>query len=303
MAMFEKKLAILIFHRVLDRPDPLRPYDPDIRLFEQQIAQLTRWWNVLPLQEAIASLRDGSLPARAVSITFDDGYEDNFRNAVPILKKHSAPATVFVATGFLDGGIMFNDLVTEAVRNSRKDAITVSDEADAIPLGNSSAERLDALGKVLGQIKYRGMDERETLARRIAAEHGYDPGSGPMMTSQQVRDTRQSGMEVGAHTERHPILREVSGEVAKREIEVGKSTLESILQEEVQGFAYPNGKSARDFDQRDVDVVRTAGFDYAVTTDWSAARSSSDLYRLPRLSLGGSAIKNLSIVAKAKLKP
>ena len=54
------------------------------------------------------------LPPAAAAITFDDGYRDNLEIAAPILKRRGLPATLFVASGFIDGGIMFNDMVIEA---------------------------------------------------------------------------------------------------------------------------------------------------------------------------------------------
>ncbi len=52
------------------------------------------------LYEALAG--NGQLPENPVLITFDDGYEDNYTNAYPILKKYGFKATIFVVTGFLD---------------------------------------------------------------------------------------------------------------------------------------------------------------------------------------------------------
>ena len=73
-------------------------------------------FNVISLADGVAGLKRGCLPPRALSITFDDGYRDNHDIALPILLQLGLPATFFVATGFLDGGRMFNDTVIEAVR-------------------------------------------------------------------------------------------------------------------------------------------------------------------------------------------
>ncbi len=102
------RLTILIFHRVLDRQDFLQPGEPTADEFDSQIRWLTSWFKVLPLSEAVEALRAGDLPERRLAITFDDGYPDNHDVAVPILRRHGAVATFFVATGYLDGGIMFN---------------------------------------------------------------------------------------------------------------------------------------------------------------------------------------------------
>ena len=86
-----------------------------------------RWvksvFNVIPLEEGVAGIKSGKLPPRALSITFDDGYANNATVAAPILKRLGLHATFFIATGFLDGGRMFNDTVIEAVRGYRGDML------------------------------------------------------------------------------------------------------------------------------------------------------------------------------------
>ncbi|MCU0943281.1 MAG: polysaccharide deacetylase family protein, partial [Hydrogenophaga sp.] len=108
------RLSVLIFHRVLAQPDPLFPGVPDVRRFDEVCRWLARWFRVMPLDEAVRALKRGNLPARAAAITFDDGYADNHDQALPVLRAHGLPATFFVATGFLDGGRMWNDTLIES---------------------------------------------------------------------------------------------------------------------------------------------------------------------------------------------
>ena len=298
----QKRLVILIYHRVLDEPDPLRPYDPDKALFDRQIRQITRWWHVLPLREGISRLRDGTLPARALSITFDDGYEDNLSNAIPILNDYDAAATFFVTTGYLGDTMMFNDLVIEAVRKCKDNVITLPESSQEYVVGKSVAERLNGIASVLGEMKYRNPVERHELAEGIASRYNVDTTARLMLTIDQVREMRDAGMEVGAHTERHPALGSICDAEATAEVQNSKDTLEEILQEEIHGFAYPFGKSQRDFGERDVDVVKAAKFKYALTTDWSTADAGTDVFKLPRLSLGASSWRNFATVLKGKLR-
>src|SRR5438067_10198380 len=104
-----QRLSILVFHRVLPQQDPLFPDEMDAQRFDKLLALLKSCFNVVSLRDGIDGLRRGKLPSRAVCITFDDGYADNAEIALPILQRHGMPATFFVATGFLDGGRMFND--------------------------------------------------------------------------------------------------------------------------------------------------------------------------------------------------
>ena len=71
------RLSVLIFHRVLPAADPLLPELPTAAEFEATMRWVREWFQVLPLGEAAGRLFDGSLPARAMAITFDDGYADN----------------------------------------------------------------------------------------------------------------------------------------------------------------------------------------------------------------------------------
>ena len=112
------RLSILIYHRVLPRRDPLFPEEGHAEDFDRHMEQLAGCFRIMPLSDAIQGLRRGSLPARAASITFDDGYADNAEVALPILKKHGISATFFVAASFIDGGRMWNDAVIELIRHA-----------------------------------------------------------------------------------------------------------------------------------------------------------------------------------------
>ena len=131
------KLSVLIYHRVLAAPDSILYGEIDAMRFEVCMELVAAEFNVLPLGEACSRLVRGALPARAVCITFDDGYSDNEQIALPILKRLGLPATFFVATGFSNGGIMFNDGVIEAVRHSAEGTYDLT----ALGFGNYTLRR------------------------------------------------------------------------------------------------------------------------------------------------------------------
>ena len=110
------RLSILIYHRVLARPDPLFPEESAAESFDQQMSELSACFRIMSLRDAIQGLRKGTLPSRAACITFDDGYADNAEVALPIQQKHGICATFFIASGFLDGGRISNDTVIELLR-------------------------------------------------------------------------------------------------------------------------------------------------------------------------------------------
>lgn len=278
------RLSILIFHRVLPLPDPLLPDEPDIARYDQTMVWIRAWFNVLPLDEALARLASGTLPARAAVITFDDGYADNLLQAVPILKRHGLHATFFIATGFLDGGIMWNDRIIEAVRNARATAIsirTLSLETLAIA---TSAEKLIAINCLIRAIKHLPPEQRQEMVDSVVDACGVTLPSDLMLTSEQLVKLRDSGMGIGAHTVNHPILSLLKRDVALREIGDSRDHLESILQQRVLLFAYPNGKYGADYNEDHTRIVRSLGFSAALTTTPGAARKDTDSYQLPRFT-------------------
>ena len=117
------RLSILIFHRVLPQQDPLFPGEIFAEQFAALMSHVASRFRVLALHDAVQALAHGTLPARAMAITFDDGYADNLEIAAPILQHAGLPATVFVATGYLDGSCMWNDLVIQALRATQRTSI------------------------------------------------------------------------------------------------------------------------------------------------------------------------------------
>lgn len=285
----DPRLSILIYHRVLERPDPLFPDEIDADRFNILCAQLAREWRVISLGQAVAMWTKGKLPARALSITFDDGYADNATVALPILQRHRLVATFFVSTGFLDGGRMWNDTVIESLRRSSRDAIDLAavDPTSGpihLPLG-SVANRRAAIEAVLPRIKYQPLDARERLLQALVAAAGEPPlPETLMMSSAQVRALADAGMEIGGHTVHHPILNELSDDEALAEIRDGRDRLQQITGRPVEAFAYPNGLPDRDYDHRHVAMVRNLGFRAGVSTARGVAGRDADLLQLPRFT-------------------
>ena len=109
-------------------------------------------FTVLRLGEACARLAQRSLPARSVCITFDDGYADNERVALPILGRLGLPR-FFVATGFLAGRTMFNDDVIEIVRTARQGVHDLSTFGLGTCTLGDIASRRAAIDRLLTDIK------------------------------------------------------------------------------------------------------------------------------------------------------
>ncbi|MBL4588531.1 MAG: polysaccharide deacetylase family protein [Alphaproteobacteria bacterium] len=261
----------------------MRPGEITAKEFDDKMALIARYFNPLSLNDAVTKLKQGTLPQRAICVTFDDGYRDNADIAYPILKKHNIPATFYVATGFLDGGRMWNDTVIEAIRIYPKQSINLTE----IDLGdyelNSDSQREVAAQKIIKQIKHLPQHERTEKVDAIASMVSKLPND-LMMDSTQIQTLSQQGVHIGGHTVTHPILSALTSEQAEQEISAGKAALENIIQQPVTEFAYPNGKPGQDYLPEHVDIVKKLGFKTAVSTQWGVSNRRSDLYQLNRFT-------------------
>lgn len=278
------KLTTFIFHRVLPQPDPLFPHEPDAARFDQMLGWIKAWFNVLPLDVAIERLRTRQLPPRAAAISFDDGYADNRTVALPILQQHGLPACFFIATGFLDGGCMWNDTVIESVRACSSDSLNLTELGLGSHPINSVLGKRTAIEAIIGQIKYLPVGERLELTQKLSEATGVTPPSDLMLTSAQVKELHAGGMQIGAHTVSHPILARTDLPEARREITSSKLFLEQLLQTRIVLFAYPNGKPGNDYLPEHATLVRELGFDAAVSTAWGVADHRTDPFQIPRFT-------------------
>jgi peptidoglycan/xylan/chitin deacetylase (PgdA/CDA1 family) len=276
------KVQIFIFHRVLDRPDPLAPGEPDIARFDEIIRRVSDTFNVISLAEAVERLRSKSLPKRAACITFDDGYRDNYTNALPILKKYGVPFTVFIATDFLDGRMMWNDQVIEAVRVQNQ-PLTLPELGVIDGVCASHEQKRQLLRAIIPKIKYMPSPQREELSASIAQRCGCQHMS-LMMSRDDVIALRDQGVDIGAHTRTHPILANLTQQDARREIAESREYLEALLKQRVGLFAYPNGRPGQDYLQRDRELVKELGFNAAVSTPQAVATCGDDIFALPRFT-------------------
>lgn len=277
-------LTILIYHRVLPEVDPLFPGELTQAQFEWQLDLLARDYKVLPLSEAVECLKRGRLPTGAAAITFDDGYADNYTHALPLLQKYRLPATVFVASGYLDGGMMWNERVIHAIRTYAGEEIDLRALNLDVSVVNTAASRTALIRQILGKFKYLEHKERETAVDALVTLLQTKLPDDQMMSSAQLRALADSGVEIGAHTRLHPILATLPSKQAYSEMADGCDELEAIIGYRPRLFAYPNGKPGQDYTAEHVEFAKKLGFVAAVSTAWGCARPDSDFFQLPRFT-------------------
>ncbi len=277
-------LSVLIYHRILQQPDPLMPQEITAHEFRHDMRILASQFHVLDLPEGIRRLKDGTLPPFAVCLTFDDGYRDNCTVALPILQELGLPATFFIATDYLERGRMWNDTLLELLRVWPDTPIDLSDWGVPLLPMHSLEQRRRTLATLFRWMRRIGARGRDELLDRLIRERGGALPDDLMMTERHVRELAAAGMGIGCHTQTHPILTRIDNDQVRREIVDSRQQLQDLIQAPVRYFAYPNGVPCDDYNVQHVDIVKSCGFEAAFSTAWGAARPSSDMFQLPRFT-------------------
>ena len=296
------RLLVLAFHRVTQQFDPYDPETPDAAQFARQLDALAGF-DVVSLSAGLAALREGKLARTSIAITFDDGYRDQLEVVTPLLQARGYPSTVFVSSAFVGGQNMWHDRLLWALREgragSRLDGVGL---AEAVPASMEARRQLAA--RCIAALKSLPLGAREQAVALVEAACGAPEAPRLMLNPKELRElAARPGVEIGAHTRRHPILAACTLEEARAEVAGSRADLEQLLGLPVGLFAYPNGHEGRDFSEREVGLVREAGFSYAFTADWGAVTPGSDALKLPRVSLyRQSALGNALLLAREALR-
>lgn len=275
---------ILVYHRVNDECDPYFGGVPPT-VFDRQMEHLASRYRVLPLPDLVAALRARELPGRAVAVTFDDGYRDNYLHAFPILQRHSIPATIFLATSAIGSDrMLWHDEVFSAFRETRAARWgPFGSRAIEGPLA-TVPERLRAQRETLGYLRSltdSGRAEEVARLRDALGVGASRPAPGLMLSWEEARAMSRAGIRFGSHTVTHPLLSRVDRDRARREIVDSKRVIEEQLGVAVDGFAYPNGR-ATDFLPETRTLLLEAGYTHAVTTIAGANDETTDAFDLRR---------------------
>jgi peptidoglycan/xylan/chitin deacetylase (PgdA/CDA1 family) len=283
--------VILRYHSVQDYPDKFAntigcDSIHSATVFALHMELLARHFSPVSLDDILLFLRGAkNLPPRAVAVTFDDGFKDNFQIAAPILNRVGIPATFYILVDSVDRSKApwycrlrqifftsrsgsFRDPVTGRVRN-----ITEAPDRDAAFL---------AAAEFCAQA---GVSERDRYL--VDAERSLDPEVFPaesalMMTWDEVRSLAASGHSVGAHTMTHPNLAQISTDEARIELADSKRKLENELRQNVLHFSYPSPALNPIWNARTLGLTAEIGYSTAVTTMCSAVWRDTNALALPR---------------------
>lgn len=289
--------VILMLHQV--RPRQARGFAPNALLeitpeFLDATLGLVRaeGYDIVSLDEALLRLQNPKRGRFFVALTFDDGYRDNVEHAWPVLAKHGAPWTLFVAPGFADrtARLWWIEL-EEAIRALPRLDLALPDGRFTARTG-TNAEKTRAFDRLYWRLRNGPEATLLSAISDLAAAAGIESAALvereclPWETLRALSGA--PGVTIGAHTITHPRLAKLDAEAARREIVESKARLEAELGLPIRHFAYPVGDPTS-AGPRDFALARDAGFVSAVTTrpGHLASEHAAHLHALPRVSLNG----------------
>ncbi len=289
--------AVLMLHHV--RPWAGQEFAPNRLLevtpeFLDQVLTLVRaeGFDLVGMDEMAARISGEKRGRFAVALTFDDGYRDNREHALPVLRRHDAPWTMYVTTGFADGIASLWWVVLErAIRTLRRVTIIVGGKIHDHDARTARGKQA-AFDDVYWALRARPEGELRAAVSRLAAEAGVDEAEVTRtlcMDWDELRDlVLEPSLTIGAHTMTHPMLAKHPVHVAQPEIVEGRDRIAFELGREVLHLAYPVGDRGS-AGTREFDLARSSGFRTAVTTRPGHVfqEHAANLHALPRVSLNG----------------
>lgn len=263
-----------------------------VAVFRKICAHVAAAYHAISLSELVESrAKNIRLPTNSVIITFDDGYESNFKLAYPVLQEFGLPAAIFVTTGFLDGDdMLWFQRVDLALGKTQLESAEWKINGKTLRLlFRTRTQRQQSLVQLMPELKELAdadlLDEVDRLERTlmVASPAAADlPASMRPCSWDMIREMAHDGqVEIGGHTHTHPILARCDPRTMRAEIFTCQKRISSEMGRKAIAFSYPNGKED-DFTRETQMLVRDAGFHCACTTVNGRVKATTPIFQLPR---------------------
>ena len=289
--------AIIAMHRVREPSDD--PFQPN-RSLEVTPAFLDRTLehlrkldvDIISLDDTKSRLETGRFDKRFVCFTLDDGYADNYLEALPVFEAYDAPFSIYLTTGFVDRTAYFWWMIIEEVIRDN-DEVTLRLDGQEKRLPTRSLEQKHQAFEIWHQV-FRSLDgdDVERVARRVCHDFGIDAASlcaEHAMTWDMARDLTEKGLgTIEAHTARHLALSRLRPEDIKVEMVRSSARITEMTGRAPRHFAYPYG-DADAVTSRDRALLAKLPIATATTTHADILRPehAASLTALPRITLNG----------------
>jgi peptidoglycan/xylan/chitin deacetylase (PgdA/CDA1 family) len=220
--------------------------------FEKRMAAISRLgFRVVRLDEAIDRLYSGSLPERSVVITVDDGFHSFQRLAVPALRRHGFPATVYVTTYYVQRrNPVFRLLIQYLFWKSRERRLDLDgapwnqnrqvDMTDPVRMNQAMWELIEYGERHCSEEQRCALSQQLASLLRVGHDDIVRARILHLMSPDELRTLAECDISVELHTHRHSFSSQ-DEDLARREIQDNRSALGQWVAGERRHFCYPSG--------------------------------------------------------------
>jgi peptidoglycan/xylan/chitin deacetylase (PgdA/CDA1 family) len=283
------RLGVLAYHRVATSQADPWALSVTSQHFDEQLAVLRQRGHVDRLDEALGAPPLARCRRRrpTFAITFDDGYVDNLLDAVALLERHDAPATVFIITGMLDEPSFWWDVLAELALASgiSGDRLIESGISLGLLAAHARRDHADAAGAhalLYDALAPRPGAEIQRCLGELSAEVEVAvpvPAGRPMTTGELQQIASHPLINIGIHTVNHRRLTLLPAPQVRAELADAVARLDDLLGVRPRALAYPYGATSASV----AAIASSIGVPYAVTTARRWVGLREDPMRIPRL--------------------
>ncbi|WP_240618887.1 polysaccharide deacetylase family protein [Alteromonas gracilis] len=241
-------------------------------------------FDIISLKTLSEMLLDNTKPSsKLMCLTFDDGYIDNFSNALPVLRANDVTATFFIATGLVGSGhVPWWDKVAYLIKYHQPKSLRLAAWRDDVIFENCQERFIRNVLHAIKSCKLPAQKQINQLEQALLHQNGYPAAE--FMDWHHLKTLLESGMELGAHSHNHDILTKLSENELLYELSHSKSLLESSLGCDITAFSYPVGSKST-YDQRVIEGLKDTGyklaFNFQPGINTSPSTNPYDLHRFP----------------------
>lgn len=258
--------------------------------FEQQIQFLLRCYRPLRVEDFY---EPGGNIAGGFLITFDDGFRNNYRYALPILKKYGLQGCFFITTHLINSReFLWTEQVTRLLEKTRRQKLEVKlERLHSFPLSVPGQRERASLAirkylkvtpprrrqEILAHLKAQLSDVPLTMQREEEERYLF-------MTWDEVREMVRAGQVVGSHTHTHPMLATLSEEESLGELHVSRKLIEQQTGQPCLTMSYPNGER-ENYSEVQIRQLKQLGYRCAFTQVPHFNTAETDRYQLRRVNI------------------
>lgn len=302
-------LVVLLYHRVVEADErngsmPEMTISPS--MFAKQMNHLRTYYHPVSVRVYLkAGKKNHAASKIKVMVTFDDGWQDNYEYAYPMLEKYNVPAIIFLVSDYVGTNRLFwperlarilikarspegSSIFLEKIESILSDLLSPNQISLKEIVSNNGFELQRKTKVIIEKLKALSPDEVEHAIVRMESVMGSaiggDGSERAVLSISEAKKMANHIIEFGSHTCNHVLLDRMDQKTMREEVVASKMALEEKTGREIKVFAYPNGN----YNEEVIKEVKRAGYEAAFTTEFGVNTGRTSPFELKRIRVDDS---------------